>query len=308
MERETPLEPDVAVEEYLAYLRVERGLSVNTLAAYGRDLQRLTEYFEAVEVADLRQVTPASLARFLRELSADGLAPRSQARRGVAVRGVFRWLRSEQLIQHDLTQQVRMPKSGRKLPDVLSREEVRALIAAPGVDSPLGLRDTAMLELMYATGCRISEAVNLTRDRLQLDQGLVLLEGKGSKQRLVPVGGFATVAMLAWLEDGRPVLDARRNKPPKHSPYVFLTQRGRPISRQAVFLRLRQHAESAGISRDLSPHKLRHSFATHLLEGGADLRAVQTMLGHADISTTQIYTHLTQRHLADAHARHHPRG
>ena len=173
MERETPLEPDVAVEEYLAYLRVERGLSVNTLAAYGRDLQRLTEYFEALEVADLRQVTPASLARFLRELSADGLAPRSQARRWVAVRGLFRWLRSEQLIQHDLTQQVRMPKSGRKLPDVLSREEVRALIAAPGVDSPLGLRDTAMLELMYATGCRISEAVNLTRDRLQLDQGMI---------------------------------------------------------------------------------------------------------------------------------------
>jgi integrase/recombinase XerD len=307
MGRKTALEPDAAVEEYLAYLRVERGLSVNTLAAYGRDLQRLTEFFEARGVDDLRQVTSASLARFLRALSEDGLAPRSQARRWVAVRGLFRWLRSEQLIEHDLTQQVRMPKSGRKLPDVLSREEVRALIAAPGVDAPLGLRDTALLELMYATGCRISEAVQLTRDRLQLDQGLVLLEGKGSKQRLVPVGGFATVAILAWLDEGRPVLDARRKKPPKHSPYVFLTNRGRPLSRQAVFMRLREHAANAGISRDLSPHKLRHSFATHLLEGGADLRAVQTMLGHADISTTQIYTHLTQRHLADAHARHHPR-
>jgi len=308
MGREIALEPDVAVEEYLAYLRVERGLSVNTMAAYGRDLQRLTEFFETAGVEDLRRATPSTLASFLRELSTDGLAPRSQARRWIAVRGLFRWLRSEQMIEHDLTQQVRMPKSGRKLPDVLSREEVRALIAAPGVESPLGLRDTALLELMYGTGCRISEAVHLTRTRLQLDQGLVLLEGKGSKQRLVPVGGFATAALLAWLEAGRPVLDARRKKPPKHSPYVFLTKRGHPISRQGVFLRVRQHAANAGISRDLSPHKLRHSFATHLLEGGADLRAVQTMLGHADISTTQIYTHLTQRHLADAHARHHPRG
>lgn len=307
MSSRAALDPDTVTEDYLAHLKVERGLSAHTLAAYGGDLQRLLEHLEERGVEDLRSVEAATLAGFLRALAQGGLAPRSQARRWVAVRGLFRWLRAEQLIDRDPTQQVRMPRAGRRLPEVLTREEVRALIAAPGVDTPLGIRDTALLEFMYATGCRVSEAIGLRVERLQLDQGLVLLEGKGSKQRLVPVGAFATVALLGWLEEGRPVLEGRRRGPPRRSPLVFLTVRGGPMSRQAVFQRIRGHAVKAGISRDLSPHKLRHSFATHLLEGGADLRAVQSMLGHADISTTQIYTHLTQRHLADAHQRHHPR-
>lgn len=300
---------DEAVDDYLQHLKVERGLSRNTLSAYGGDLARLAGHFERAGVDDVAAATASVLVGFLRSLGEDGRGPRSQARTWSAVRGLFRWLRREGLVDHDPTQGVRRPRAGQRLPELLSRSEIGRLIAAPGVDTPLGLRDTAILELMYATGCRVSEAMDLTLDRMHLDQGLVLLTGKGDKQRFVPLGELSLVAMLAWLDAGRPKLAERGRRAGRkgHDRYVFLTHRGGRLSRQGWFLRLRQHAERADIGRAISPHKLRHSFATHMLEGGADLRSVQALLGHADISTTQVYTHLSQRHVRAAYDEHHPR-
>lgn len=297
---------DEAVEDYLRHLKVERNLARNSLDAYGNDLRQLLEFLAERDATSTAAVTPPILLEFLTALTRRGLSPRSQARRWVAVRGLFRWLRTEQLVALDPTQGIRMPKAGAKLPELLGRSEIEALIAAPGVDSPLGLRDTALLEFMYATGSRVSEAVGLRLDALHLDQGVVMLTGKGSKQRLVPLGDYARLAMIRWLAEGRPALLARA-KTKARSEWVFINHRGGRLSRQGWFEKLREHAVKAGITRDISPHKLRHSFATHLLEGGADLRAVQTLLGHADISTTQVYTHLSQTHVRDAYERHHPR-
>jgi integrase/recombinase XerD len=295
---------DDAVEDYLTHLKVERNLAGNSIEAYANDLSQLLEYLGSVGVESTASVEPPILLGFLRVLSERGLSARSQARRWVAVRGLFRWLRLENLIDVDPTQGIRLPKAGPKLPELLSRAEIEALLAAPGLDTPLGLRDTALLEFMYATGCRVSEACDLELEALHLDQGLVVLTGKGRKQRLVPLGDCALVATLAYIEGGRPALLAKKSRRDAH---VFLNARGGRLSRQGWFFRLREHAIAAGISRPISPHKLRHSFATHLIEGGADLRAVQTLLGHADISTTQIYTHLSQSHVRQAYDRHHPR-
>lgn len=297
---------DEAVEDYLRHLKVERNLARNSLDAYGNDLRQLLEFLAEREVTRCASVQAPVLLEFLIALTRRGLSPRSQARRWVAVRGLFRWLRTEQLVALDPTQGIRMPKSGAKLPELLGRSELEALIAAPGTDTPLGLRDTALLEFMYATGSRVSEAVGLRLDALHLDQGIVLLTGKGNKQRLVPLGDHARVALLRWLAEGRPTLLAR-SRSKARCEFVFLNHRGARLTRQGWFEKLREHALAAGITRDISPHKLRHSFATHLLEGGADLRTVQTLLGHADIATTQIYTHLSQAHVHDAYERHHPR-
>ncbi|MFO7561023.1 MAG: site-specific tyrosine recombinase XerD [Enhygromyxa sp.] len=305
-----PLDLEDAKEDYLQHLKVERNLASNTIEAYATDLLQLLEHLAAEGVTTTAQVSAPALLGFLQALTRRGLSARSQARRWVAVRGLFRWLRVENLIEIDPTQGIRMPKAGAKLPELLSRAEIEALLAAPGVDTPLGLRDTAMLEFMYATGCRVSEACDLELDALHLDQGLVILTGKGSKQRMVPLGDCALVALLAYLEEGRPQLVRRPGKSQgkgKLERFVFLNHRGGRLSRQGFFQRLREHAVAAGITRAVSPHKLRHSFATHLIEGGADLRAVQTLLGHADISTTQVYTHLSQAHVRHAYDRHHPR-
>lgn len=301
------LELEDAVEDYLQHLKVERNLAPNTIEAYANDLSQLLEFLASAGVETTAEVEPQILLGFLSELTARGLAARSQARRWVAVRGLFRYLRVEHLIDVDPTQGIRMPKAGTKLPELLSRAEINALIAAPGVDTPLGLRDTALLEFMYATGCRVSEACDLGLDALHLDQGLVVLTGKGNKQRLVPLGDCALVALLAYLEHGRPDLAARARGAKRRASHVFLNCRGTRLSRQGWYQRLREHALRAGLTRPISPHKLRHSFATHLIEGGADLRAVQTLLGHADISTTQVYTHLSQRHVRQAYDTHHPR-
>ena len=296
-----------AVEDYLQHLKVERNLASNSIEAYANDLRQLLDHLSSVGAETTSDVSPPVLLGFLQALTKRGLSARSQARRWVAVRGLFRWLRIEHLIDVDPTQGIRMPKAGAKLPELLSREEIDALLAAPGVDTPLGLRDTALLEFMYATGCRVSEACDLQLDALHLDQGLVVLTGKGSKQRMVPLGDCALVALLAYIESGRPVLIERARGKARRDMHVFLNARGGRLSRQGWFGRLREHAVTAGIVRPISPHKLRHSFATHLIEGGADLRAVQTLLGHADISTTQVYTHLSQSHVRHAYDRHHPR-
>lgn len=299
-----PTAIDEAVDDYLEHLKVERGLRRNTIEAYANDLRQLAVYLVGEGVEAPGDVDASLLLRFLSALTRAGISARSQARRWVAVRGLFRHLRREGLIEANPTDGIKLPKASKRLPELLSHREVEALLAAPGTDTTLGLRDTALLELMYATGCRVSEATELTLDRLHLDQGLVLLTGKGDRQRFVPLTDAAVAALAAWVEHGRPKLI---KSPAKAAAWVFLNHRGGKLSRQGWFGRLRSHALTAGITRSISPHKLRHSFATHLLEGGADLRSVQALLGHADISTTQVYTHVSSRHLRDAYDKHHPR-
>ena len=295
---------DAAIDEYLRHLKVERRLRPNSLAAYAQDLRELAAFLvgRLGEPITLARIDTPLLVAYLQSI-APTLAARSQARRLVAMRGLFRFLREEGDVDVDPTQGLRAPRLAQKLPDLLGRAEVLALIAAPGTDGPLALRDTALLELLYASGCRVSEALDLTLDRLYLDQAVVRLVGKGDKPRLVPLGTPAVAALDAWLRGGRPAL--ARGK--RVSAWVFLNHHGGRLSRQGFFLKLRDHALAAGITRAISPHKLRHSFATHLLEGGADLRAVQTLLGHADTATTQIYTHVSDQHLRAAHRKHHPR-
>jgi integrase/recombinase XerD len=295
---------DAAIDDYLQHLKVERRLRPNSLAAYAQDLRELASFLVARigETVPLGRIEPPLLIAYLQSI-APALAARSQARRLVAMRGLFRYLREEGEVEVDPTQGLRAPRLAQKLPGLLGREEVLALLAAPGTDGPLALRDTALLELLYASGCRISEALELSLDRLYLDQAVVRLVGKGDKPRLVPIGAPAVAALDAWLREGRPLL----MKGKKVTPWVFLNHRGGRLSRQGMFQKLRDYASIAGITRPISPHKLRHSFATHLIEGGADLRAVQTLLGHADIATTQVYTHVSDQHLRAAHRKHHPR-
>lgn len=296
---------DEAIDEYLRHLAVERGLAANTLAAYATDLAQLAADLVGRGVAAVA-ADPGVLLAFLGAQARAGLSARSQARRWVAVRGLYKWLRRESMIATDPTAGIPVPRFGKRLPALLGRDEIEALLAAPGRGDAFALRDTALLEFMYATGCRVSETLELTLDRLHLDQGQARVTGKGGKQRIVPVGEYAVRALLEYLERGRPAL-VRPGARGQARAWVFLSSRGRRLTRQGWFERLRAHAVNAGITRPISPHKLRHSFATHLLEGGADLRSVQALLGHADISTTQVYTHVSQSHVRAAYDRHHPR-
>ena len=300
-----PTSLDALVDVYLQHLKVERGLRPNSLAAYAVDLRILIEHLEEAGGLDLAAVDGAALRDFVRTQADLGLRDSTIARRWAAVRGLFRFLREEGILGVDPTADLTVPRTPRRLPELLSRDEVLALIAAPGVDSPLGLRDTALMELLYSSGARVSEAVELTLDRLFLEQGVVRLIGKGDKERIAPLGEPAIVALHRWVREGRPHLlkPGRR----RAVPWVFVNTLGERLSRQGWYAKLREHALAAGITRPISPHRLRHSFATHLLEGGADLRTVQVLLGHADIATTQIYTQVSQHHLRGAYRKHHPR-
>jgi integrase/recombinase XerD len=298
--------PDEAVGAYLEHLQVERGLSPNTVVAYASDLHLFVAHLRATGRSRSEDATPADLIAFAHSLPARGDAARSQARRLSAVRGLYRFGRRSGRLTVDPSGVLARPRLGPKLPELLSRDEIERLLAAPGDADATALRDTALLELQYATGCRVSEALDLTLARLHLDQGLVLLSGKGRKERFVPLGVPAQAAVSRWIAQGRPAVLARVRRA-QSVAWLFVNHRGGRLSRQGWFQRLRAHAAAAGIDRPISPHKLRHSFATHLLEGGADLRSVQALLGHADIATTQIYTHVTTDHLRAAYDRHHPR-
>ncbi len=310
---------ELAIDEYLRHLQVERGLAANSIAAYGADLARLAAWLDA-EGVDVLAADAGVLLKWLGSLADDGQSARSQARRWVAVRGLYRWLRREGTIAVDPTDGSAVPRFSKRLPALLTRDEIDALLAAPGKADALALRDTALLELMYASGCRVSEALELSLDRLHLAEGHATVLGKGGKHRIVPIGEPAVLALGEYLELGRPLLQQaalrQRAKPRALTraqsksalrAAVFLNARGGRLSRQGWFERLRGHALAAGITRPISPHKLRHSFATHLLEGGADLRVVQALLGHADISTTEVYTHVSSAHARAAYDRHHPR-
>jgi integrase/recombinase XerD len=294
--------------DFLGYLELERRLSRNTLEAYRSDLQQYG-LFLTRRALDPLSVGPPALADFVSELAAGGAgnrgsapAPATLQRKIACLRSFYRYLRREQVLDHDPTSELRAPRSRGKLPRVLSRDEVTRLLAQPRGSSPAAVRDRALLETMYACGLRASEAIGLQLSDLRLDARFLLARGKGSKERIVPIGGKAIESLEPYLERARPRLVGLRDE-----PHVFVNLRGRGLSRQGLYKIVQRHACSAGLQDRMSPHTLRHTFATHLLAGGCDLRSVQEMLGHADIGTTQIYTHLSTERLRDVYFDAHPR-
>jgi integrase/recombinase XerD len=287
------------VDRYLDHLAVERGLASNSVTSYRRDLLRLGTALEQ-EGQDLLTAKPTDLSAQVRRMRREGLSPRSIARAISAARGFYAHRVGEGEREDDPAADLSAPKLLQRLPKVLSEEQVEALLAAPDTATELGLRDRAMIELLYATGLRVSELVSLRLPQLRLDQGFLIAFGKGSKERVVPVGESAEGWLGRYFRQARPALERGR------SDAVFLSRLGRAMTRQGFWDNLRKYALAAGVQR-VSPHVLRHSFATHLLEHGADLRAVQMMLGHSDISTTQIYTHIHQHRLKSLYERYHPR-
>lgn len=288
---------------FLHYLTVERGLARNTLEAYGRDLARYLDFLEREKVTHPEAVSPAAVLRFLARLKEEGLSARSRARTLTALRMFHRFLLSEAIVTANPTARVEAPRGLNPLPHTLSPSDVERLLAAPAGDEPLEVRDRAMLELLYATGLRVSELVGLKLGDLQLDVGYLRAFGKRSKQRIVPLGEVAMAELRNYLGLGRPFLDRGEG-----GGYLFLNRGGKGLTRQGFWKIIKRRALEAGIRKRITPHTLRHSFATHLLENGADLRSVQTLLGHADISTTQIYTHVTRERLKKIHEQFHPRG
>jgi tyrosine recombinase XerD len=293
---------DAAVDAYLDHVATERGLARKTVEAYARDLAAFTRFALARGLRAPSRLTAADVRAHLTALAERGLSARSQARALAAIRGLVRHLARQGTLADDVLRQVRIRRPPARLPRALANGEVGALLAQPAEREPRGLRDRALLELLYACGLRVSEAVGLRGPQVNLEAGFVTVLGKGGKERVVPLGRPARAALEAYLAHERPNL--LRGRP---SPFVFLGPTGRPLTRQAVWKLVRRRALAAGLGKRVSPHTLRHTFATHLLGGGADLRIVQTLLGHADIGTTQVYTHVAPARLREVHRRHHPR-
>ncbi len=294
------------VLDFLAYLEFERGLSRNTLEAYRSDLLQLGAYF-ARNGVDVEAATHADLTGFLNELAQGSeerppVAPATLQRKAACMRSFYRNLRRDEVIQHDPTADLRAPRKQQKLPQVLTRDEVTRLLSAPRGTTPGALRDRALLELMYACGLRASEAIGLQLMDIDLRAGVLRASGKGSKERIVPIGREAISAVRVYLDRARPKLVGIRDE-----PHLFVNQRGGGLTRQGLYKIVQRHAKAAGLDDRMSPHTLRHTFATHLLAGGCDLRALQEMLGHADVATTQIYTHLSAERLRDVYFEAHPR-
>jgi integrase/recombinase XerD len=294
---------DRLVDNFLNYLLVEKGLSKNTLEAYAADISRYRAFLEEVGVSGVSASDTALILKYLIHLRNEGIGARSRARHLVTLRGFYRFLVQEKVLNLDPARMVDLPKGGLKLPAVLSQDEVAALLQAPDPATPVGIRDAAMIELLYAAGLRVSELIHVRLQDVNLEAGFLRVFGKGAKERIVPIGQPARQKIAAYIAKGRPALMKNRQ-----SQFLFIGRAGRPMTRQAFWKNLKKYTLTAGISKSISPHILRHSFATHLLEGGADLRAVQVMLGHADIATTQIYTHVARDQLKRAHDKYHPRG
>jgi len=298
-----PVADSTFIERFLDALWMERGLSENTLAAYRSDLTQVNNWLSNKKHLDLLTVKREELLDFLAVRSEEQRSPRSTARLLSSLRRFFTWSRREGLIEEDPTRLLSAPKLGRPLPDTLSEQDVEQLLAAPDISTAIGIRDRAMLELLYATGLRVTELVSITESQINIRQGVLRVTGKGQKERLVPMGEEA----IEWL--GRYLAEARAEL--THgamSDVLFLTRRKQGMTRQAFWHLIKRYAHKVGIKTKLSPHTLRHAFATHLLNHGADLRAVQMLLGHSNISTTQIYTHVARARLQALHAQHHPRG
>jgi integrase/recombinase XerD len=289
-------------EQFHDYLTFERGLSERTVVAYGRDLSRWMSFLEAAGVSHPGSVDVRVLREWIFDLKDSGLAPTSIRRAQSAIRTYFGFLLAEGVLDTDPTDRLDSPRVDRTLPEFMSREEVDRLLESPDPTHRLYWRDRAILEFLYATGVRVSELVELRIASVDLEEGFATVFGKGSKERLVPVGGPALRTLERYLRDVRPDLDRG-----KGAGRVFLNARGTPIRRESIWSLVKTAAKRAGVTRTVSPHTLRHTFATHLVEGGADLAAVQELLGHADISTTQIYTHLDRAYLREIHRKYHPR-
>lgn len=305
---------DAALDFYLQHLRVERALSQNTVMAYGRDLGKLMAFAEASEVAEIEAVDLGVISGWIREMSRAGLGPRSTARHLSSARGLCKFLMREGVLRADPTELAARPRFGRKLPRALGESEMVTLIEAPPPDTLRGLRDRAMLSLMYAAGLRVSELVSLTLGDVDRARGIVSAFGKGKKRRLVPLGEVALDHLTAYLEARNAEasrkaerMGGRGAKNPKISQILFPSPRGGKLTRQAFWKIVGRTARGAGIRGHVHPHQLRHSFATHLLSGGADLRSVQTLLGHANVATTEIYTHVSQDRVRQAYRKAHPR-
>lgn len=292
-----------AVDQFLQYISVERGLSPNTVSSYRRDLLRFAAFARSKGYQNPDSIPRGFLTTFLGELQSNGLSPPSLRRQLAALRSFYRFLISEDIVTSDPTLNVESPRGWQKLPKTLTMEEVNRLLDYPKGSSPAGLRDNALIELLYATGLRISELVYMTLPAINLEVGYVIATGKGQKQRIIPLGEIALKKLRTYLSEARPLLAKGRL-----TDVVFLNRSGRRLSRQGCWKLLRKYARRSGIRRLVSPHMLRHSFATHLLDRGADLRSIQIMLGHADLSTTQIYTQVSRARLKELHQRLHPRG
>ena len=293
---------DVLVDQYLNYLLVEKGLSKKTLESYSSDLTRYLNFLKNKRIKTISDADTAAILKHLISLRITGLGAKSRARHLVTIRGFYRFLVEEKVIKNDPTRIIDLPKSGLKLPDVLSFKEVELLLNTPDLNKPTGARDAAMIELLHAAGLRVSELVNLKLQDVNLEACFVRVFGKGSKERVVPIGLYAKEKIDFYIKTFRATL--LKNVA---SPHLFVARAGKPMTRQGFWKLLRKYGQKAGIIRKIKPHSLRHSFASHLLERGADLRSVQIMLGHVDISTTQIYTHVAREHLKKIHAKFHPR-
>jgi len=294
------------IHAFLSYTRVERGLAQNTILAYGHDLKRFAEFLRKRQKLRMEDVNREDVVDFLSSLYKEKLDSRSVARYLVSLRGLYKFAMMEEMVGADPTENLESPKIRNSLPTYLRVDEIDKLLAAPNLATPIGLRDRAMLEVLYSTGLRVSELLNLRISDIDMRIGCVRCIGKGDKERLVPIGRKAIAAVEQWLAQGRPKF-ARPASPPPHNQVLFLTSIGRRLSRVGIWKILHEYGMRLGLRGQLTPHKLRHSFATHLIEGGADLRSVQLMLGHADISTTQIYTHVVEERLKQIYKAHHPR-
>jgi len=291
------------IQDFMHFLLVEKGLAKNTLISYERDLKTYSKYIQTVENCTIQEITRMHIVRFLAFLKDQGKSSKTIARHIASIRAFHQFLLRDRVLESDPTVHIETPQKEQALPKVLSMQDVDILLDAPDITDHYGKRDKAMLELLYATGIRVSELINLNREDVHLTMGFIRCIGKGNKERIIPIGGAATSALTLYLEEGRAQFVNKHYE----EDSLFLNHHGKRLTRQGFWKILKRLGRDANIEKEITPHTLRHSFATHLLENGADLRAVQEMLGHADISTTQIYTHLTKTRLKDVYTKFHPR-
>jgi integrase/recombinase XerD len=291
------------LNQYLNHLLIEKGAAGNTLEAYGRDLKRYIAFLEQRGLSDVRSVIPKTVIDFLVQIKSEGLSANSMNRSLAALRGFYKFLLQEKVLDESPLANIELAKVWMRLPDTVSKEEMNLILSQPGDQTPSALRDSAMLELLYATGLRVSELISLMMNSINWQVGFLIVMGKGSKERVVPIGKTAYDCVRRYVDEARPRLLKL-----KTTDVLFLNRFGGAFTRQGLWKIIIHYAQKAGLQKNVHPHTFRHSFASHLLEGGADLRAVQVMLGHADISTTQIYTHVTKDRLKEIHRKYHPRG
>lgn len=293
---------DELTQKYLDFLIIEKGLSHNSVESYSTDLVQYITFLENNSITNLDEVDSATILAWLIDLTKKGLSAKSRARHLITVRGLYKFLINENDVSTNPVKNVDIPKIGLALPKIMSIKEVEDLLEAPDTSKPRELRNCAMMELMYGAGLRVSELILMNLHDINLDANYIRVMGKGSKERVIPIGSKARDINQKWIKEGRPSLLKKIS-----SPYLFVARAGKPMTRQSFWKIIKKYANLANLAKNVTPHTLRHSFATHLLEGGADLRSVQTMLGHSDISTTQIYTHISREYLMKMHAKYHPR-